>query len=88
MGSTPDTTLGPHVFGANYFSNTFPHKERSTTRMILSSTDINIETLTCNKSLRWKESRKRVNEVVREIDADLAATKYFHGRDRAVRALS
>jgi hypothetical protein len=56
--------------------------------MILSSTDIIIETLTCNKSLRWKESRKRVNEVVREIDADLAATKYFHGRDRAVRALS
>jgi hypothetical protein len=21
MGSAPDTTLGPHVFGANYFSN-------------------------------------------------------------------
>jgi hypothetical protein len=21
MGSAPDTTLGPHVFGVNYFSN-------------------------------------------------------------------
>jgi len=24
MGSAPDTTLGPRVFGANYFSNSYP----------------------------------------------------------------
>jgi hypothetical protein len=26
MGSAPDTTLGPHVFGANYFFNNLQHE--------------------------------------------------------------
>jgi hypothetical protein len=55
MGSGPDTTLGPRVFGADYFSNiVYPDRGPNL--------DMESSSLIYNKKLHWKRIWKSMGE--------------------------